>query len=89
MIAPEITEYLNTAISKCTSGVTIRIIPSENDRKPNFDTRSTMKNWTSYVLNNVSIVVAKVWRALKFGENLPARSPRRIVYAISVHVTSI
>ena len=25
---------------------TIRIIPSENDRKPNFDTRSTMKNWT-------------------------------------------
>ena len=55
---------------------TIRNIPSENDRKPNFDTRSTMKNWTSYVLNTVSIVVAKVWRALKFGENLSARSPR-------------
>ena len=32
---------------------TIRNIPSENDRKPNFDTRSTTKNWTSYVLNTV------------------------------------
>ena len=32
---------------------TIRIITSENDRKPNFDTRSTMKNWTSYVPNTV------------------------------------
>ena len=30
---------------------TIRIITSENDRKPKFDTRSTMKNWTSYVPN--------------------------------------
>ena len=32
---------------------TIRIITSENDRKPKFDTRSTMKNWTSYVPNTV------------------------------------
>ena len=38
--------------------VIVRNIPSENDRKPNVDTRSTMKNWTSYgplctVLNTV------------------------------------
>ena len=32
---------------------TIRIITSENDRKPNFDTRSTIKNRTSYVLNTI------------------------------------
>ena len=41
-------------------------IPSENDRKPNFDTRSTM-----------SIVVAKVWQALKFGENSAVRFARQ------------
>ena len=31
----------------------LRNIPGENDRKPNFDTHSMMKNWASYVLNTV------------------------------------
>ena len=75
---PELMLCLNGGSRAKAGGGTVRIIPSENDRKPNFDTRSTMKNWMSYVLNTVSIVVAKVWRALKFGENLPARSACQI-----------
>ena len=41
-----------------------------------FDARSTMKNWTSYVLNTVSSRGHEGWRGLKFGENLSARIPR-------------
>ena len=39
-----------------------------------FDACSTMKNWTSYVLNTVSSCGHEGWRGLKFDENLSARS---------------
>ena len=61
----------------CMQGVFQRIIPSENDRKPSFDTRSTMMNWTSYVPNPVfGRDHEGLARTLKFGKTCQ-RGPLR------------